>query len=298
MGLKSMTGFGRSELKSAEGLIRVEIKTVNQKFFEFSSRLPGHLAEFEEAIRKQVAQEVRRGKVNFFLAAPDPSAFSAKLFLNAPLAKEVAHQVRKLKTVLNVGSLGSDEHFVLREVLRYPEVLTKDASSKKKGEFSAKLSQAVATALLSLRKSREREGGALQKDFRNRIGEIEKALRGVEKRIPALARQYRTGLESRMKDFLKNGDLDRERLTLEVAQYLKNSDVSEEVTRMKSHLDAMRKALSERGELGRKLDFIAQEMTRESNTMGAKSSDVTIANHVIQIKSAIEKIREQAQNVE
>ena len=127
---------------------------------------------------------------------------------------------------------------------------------------------------------------------------MERSIKAINKRIPVLKKEYKKKLNDRMSEFLKNGQLDHERLTLEVALYVKNSDISEEVTRMKSHMDGMKKALQENGEVGRKIDFIAQEMYRESNTMGAKSSDVTIANHVIHIKSEIEKIREQAQNVE
>jgi len=308
MGLKSMTGFGRSELKSARGFIRAEIKTINHKFFEVSSRLPGHLAEFEDAIRKIVSQEVRRGKISLFVSSPDPSTFSSRLILNEPLAKEVYHKIQRLKHVLKLDSKNpAAEGAALREVLRYPDVLSKDTSSYKKSIFTKELEKAVGLALWSLRKSRIQEGKALEKDFRKRISEIKKSLGIIEKRLPQIAREYKASLAKRMKDFLpatehggsgKNGEVDSERLTLEVAAYVKNSDISEEVTRLKSHLDAMTKTLGESGELGRKIDFIAQEMYRESNTMGAKSSDVTIANAVIGIKSTIEKIREQAQNVE
>ena len=307
--MKSMTGFGRSELKSARGFIRVEIKTINHKFFEVSSRLPGHLAEFEDAIRKIVSQEVRRGKISLFVSSPDPSMFSSRLILNEPLAKEVYHKIQRLKHVLKLDSKNpAAEGATLREVLRYPDVLSKDASSYKKSIFTQELEKAVGLALVSLRKSRIQEGKALEKDFRKRISEIKKSLGIIEKRLPQIAREYKASLAKRMKDFLpakggsasggKNGEVDSERLTLEVAAYVKNSDISEEVTRLKSHLDAMAKTLGESGELGRKIDFIAQEMYRESNTMGAKSSDVAIANAVIEIKSTIEKIREQAQNVE
>ena len=187
---------------------------------------------------------------------------------------------------------------ILKEVLSYPEVLTKESSSHEKTSLFRDLEKAIVLALRNLRNSRVQEGKALGQDLLKRVLEIKRSIGGIEKRIPALEREYRKTFESKMKEFLKNGQLDHERLTLEVALYVKNSDISEEVTRMKSHMDAMKKALRENGEIGRKIDFIAQEMTRESNTMGAKSSDVSIANHVIQIKSAIEKIREQAQNVE
>ena len=297
-----MTGFGRSELKIPQGVIRVEIKTINHKFFEISSRLPGHLSEFEDPIRKMVSQEIRRGKISLFLSSPDPSAFSKHLVLNEALAAEVFHKISRLKKILNLcpskTNSGALEAVILKEVFQYPDVLTKEASSQERASLFGDVEKAVMLAVRNLADSRLQEGKALVRDLLNRIVEIKKSLAVIKKRIPPLEKEYRNTLENKMKEFLKNGELDRERLTLEVALYAKNSDISEEVTRLESHMDAMKKALQESGEVGRKIDFIAQEMFRESNTMGAKSSDVAIANCVIQIKSAIEKIREQAQNVE
>ena len=301
--IKSMTGFGRSELKTSQGFIRVEIKTINHKFFEISSRLPGHLSEFEDGIRKAISQEIRRGKINLYVSSPDPSVFSSRLILNEPLAKEVFHKIQRLKQVLKLDSDQTDKRpgqsMILREVLHYPDVLTKDTSSNnQKTTFYRDLQKAVTLTLKNLKTSRVQEGKALEIDLLGRITEIKRSLDTIVKRIPVVEKEYRKTFEKKIKEFLKDGELDHERLTLEVALYVKNSDISEEVTRMKSHMDGMKKALQENGEVGRKIDFIAQEMYRESNTMGAKSSDVIMANQVIQIKSAIEKIREQAQNVE
>ncbi len=300
--IKSMTGFGRSELKTSQGLIRAEIKTINHKFFEISTRLPGHLSEFEDAIRKAISQEIRRGKASLYVSSPDPSVFSSRLILNEALAKEVFHKIQRLKNVLKLDPEKANktgaQSMILREVLHFPEVLTKDTSSNQKSSFYRDLQKTISLALKNLKASRIQEGKALEKDILGRVAEVKKSLNVIEKRIPAIEKEYRKTFGNKMKEFLKEGQLDHERLTLEVAMYVKNSDISEEVTRMKSHMDGMKKALKENGEVGRKIDFIAQEMYRESNTMGAKSSDVATANQVIQIKSAVEKIREQAQNVE
>lgn len=295
--LKSMTGFGHAELKSPQGFIRVEIKTTNHKFLEISSRLPAHLSEFEDALRRAVSREIRRGKVALFAASPDPSVFSSKLLLNEPLAREVHQKVRRLRHVLGLKA-EPREDFEMEQVLRYPDVLVKDTSSARRAAFTRELEKALALAIRSLAVSRAQEGRALEKDFRRRIAEIEAALRTVEKRGPQLAKEYRRSLEKRMGEFLKEGQVDAPRLTLEVAQYLKNSDISEEITRMKSHVAAMRRALGEPGEVGRKIDFIGQEMIREVNTIGSKSADTAIADAVIRMKSGVEKIREQSQNVE
>src|SRR3989344_5492157 len=270
-----MTGFGRSELKSKQGHIKAEIKTSNHKFLEISSKLPNHLAEFEEGLRKIVSQELRRGKINLFISAPDFSVFSSRLILNETLAKEVSQNITRLKKVLKLNGApaasASEEAMRLREVLHYPDVLVKDISSNRQGLFFKDLEKALRLALQKLKVSRAAEGKALE---------------------------YKKTLQGKIKEFLKNGEVSSDRLTQEVALFVKNADISEEVTRLKSHLQAMSRTLTESGELGRKIDFIAQEMYREANTMGAKSNDVTMANQVIQIKSAIEKIREQAQNVE
>jgi len=300
--IKSMTGFGRSELKSKQGHIKAELKTSNHKFLEISSKLPNHLAEFEEGLRKIVSQELRRGKINLFISAPDFSTFSSRLVLNETLAKEVSQNITRLKKVLKLKGApttgASEEAMRLREVLHYPDVLVRDISSNRQGLFFKDLEKVLRLALQKLKVSRAIEGKALENDLRKRLGEMKRSLQALEKRIPLVAREYKRTLQGKIKEFLKNGEVSSDRLTQEVALFVKNADISEEVTRLKSHLQAMLRTLTESGELGRKIDFIAQEMYREANTMGAKSNDVTMANQVIQIKSAIEKIREQAQNVE
>ena len=294
--IRSMTGFGQAERMSPQGSIRVELKSTNHKFLEISSRLPGHLAESEEEIRKQISLKLNRGKIFLFVSCPDPSVFSSRLVLNEALAREVFHKTRAVQKILKLNNVTEDA--VLREVLRYPDVLTKDLTTGR-GKVALKpVLKALEVALADLDRSRATEGQALLKDLKGRVREISDSLKNIEKRLPVLAKEFKKSLESRSKQLIKNNELDRDRLTQEVAQYLKSSDISEEVTRLTSHLKAMDKTLSEKGELGRKIDFIAQEMTRETNTIGAKSSDVAIAENVIQIKSSIEKIREQAQNVE
>ena len=295
--LKSMTGFGQAESKSRRGHTRVEIKATNHKFFEVSLRLPGHLAEFEETLRKRVAQELRRGKIFLFVSSPDPASFSSRLVLNEALAKEAFQKITRLRKILRLSRAVSEEA-LLREVLRTPDVLGKETESVRRTQAADDLIKTLSAALKNLNGSKISEGRALARDFRVRIAEIGRSLKGIEKRIPLGAKEYRKSLERRMNEFLKNGELDHERLTVEVAQYVKNSDISEEVTRLKSHIAALGKTLGENAEVGKKMDFIAQEMLRETNTMGAKSQDTAIAHSVIQLKGAIEKIREQAQNVE
>jgi uncharacterized protein (TIGR00255 family) len=294
--IRSMTGFGQAELKSSQGHFRVEIKSTNHKFLDVSARMPGYLSDFEETMRRTIAKRVRRGKVQLFVSCPDPSVFSSRLLLNEALAREVFQKAVSVRKMLKMRRVSDDA--LLREVLGYPDVLVKDASSQRTGLYAKKLLKVLQAALRDFERSRAAEGAALLKDLKKRAGEVRVCLRAIEKRIPRAAGEFKDGLRARLKDFLRDGQLDRERLTIEVAQYLKSSDISEEVTRLSSHLDGLARALGEAGELGRKLDFIAQEMTRETNTIGAKSSDGAITDAVIRVKAGIEKIREQAQNVE
>lgn len=291
-----MTGFGQAELRSQEGHFRVELRSTNHKFLEVSSRLPGYLAEFEEPMRREIGRKIRRGKVLLFVASPDPSVSSSRLVLNEPLAREVFAKAVSVRKLLKMDRVSDDA--MLREVLRYPDVLVKDASTDRRSVYSRKLRRVLAQALTDFDRSRAAEGAALLRDLKNRVGEIRASLTAVKKRVPVMAKEFKKDLEGRLREFLSDGQLDKERVTIEVAQYLKSADISEEITRLSSHLDGMDRALKEAGELGRKLDFIAQEMTRETNTIGAKSSDAVITDAVIKIKSGIEKIREQAQNVE
>lgn len=294
-----MTGFGRAEAKRPEGLIRVEVKTTNHKFLEISSKFPPHLMEFEESARKVISQNIRRGKVNLFVSSPDPAAGKSRFELNETLAKELFAEIKKLNRVLKAELAEKDlKRLAMTQILRNPDVWVKISANGRTDSFFKDLTRALNAALANLDKSRLFEGRALEKDFVMRLSEIEKSLKVIEKRIPLVLAEYKKNLEKRMQEFIRDNEIDRERLTVEVAQYSKGADISEEVTRLKSHLGGMRQALKESGELGRKIDFIGQEMYREANTMGAKSNDVMIANHVIQIKSSIEKIREQSQNVE
>src|SRR3989344_6390434 len=178
-----MTGFGRSELKSKQGHIKAEIKTSNHKFLEISSKLPNHLAEFEEALRKIVSQELRRGKINLFVSAPDFSVFSSRLVLNETLAKEVSQNITRLKKVLKLNGApatgASEEAMRLREVLHYPDVLVKDVSSNCQGLFFKDLEKALRLALQKLKVSRAAEGKALENDLKKRLHDKNRAVRGI-----------------------------------------------------------------------------------------------------------------------
>lgn len=292
-----MTGFGRSERLTPLGPVRVELKSTNHKFLDVSSRLPGYLAEFEDAIRKSIGDSLSRGKVHVFVSAPDPSVFASRIRANERLAAEAAKAILTLRAKLGVEKSVSAAD-VFREVLRVPDVLMREAAPASRNQYSKELLAAVAEALVSLDRSRAAEGRVLAADLKKHLTSMRRALAVVSRQARSAGARYKKSLRGRMSEFLKEGQMDKERLTLEVAQYVKNSDISEEISRLGGHFDALESAIREGGELGRKIDFIAQEMIRETNTIGSKSADAAITKEVIELKGAIEKIREQAQNAE
>jgi uncharacterized protein (TIGR00255 family) len=292
-----MTGFGRSERLTPLGPVRVELKSTNHKFLDVSSRLPGYLAEFEDAIRKKISDTLSRGKVHVFVQAPDPSVFASRIRPNERLAGEAAKAILSLRAKLGAEKTVSAAD-VFREVLRVPDVLVRESAPASRNQYSKELLAAVADALVSLERSRAAEGSVLAADLKKHLGLMRRALAVIARQARSTGARYRKSLQSRMSEFLQDGQLDKERLTLEVAQYVKNADISEEISRLGGHFDALDRAIREGGELGRKIDFIAQEMIRETNTIGSKSADAAITQQVIELKGAIEKIREQAQNAE
>ncbi len=297
MAVRSMTGFGRSERVTPLGPVRVELKSTNHKFLDVSSRLPGYLAEFEDAIRKKIGEVLSRGKVHVFVSAPDPSVFASRIRPNARLAGEAQRAILALRAKLGAEKSVTNAD-VFREVLRVPDVLVRETESSSRNQYSKELLAAVGAALASLEKSREAEGKVLAADLKKHLAAMRRGLAIISKQAKTAGARYKKSLQERMGEFLKENQIDKDRLTIEVAQYVKGADISEEISRLGGHFDALDRAIREGGELGRKIDFIAQEMIRETNTIGSKSADAAITKEVIDLKAAIEKIREQAQNAE
>lgn len=290
MSIKSMTGFGRGEYKTPHGPVRIELKSTNLKFFELSSRIPDGLAPFAEKIRKVVQARVKRGKVFLAVAAPETLLVPGKLYVNEKLAREYHKAFLRLNRVLGVS-----EKVGVMQIARMPDVISRAVSASDIRDTWLKTEGALRRALDSFDQSRAKEGQALVRDLLKRAGQIRIRLGRIRSQVPKIVRAHRQKLEKRRKDGA--GDT-AERIAAENASFAKASDITEEVVRMMSHLDAFKRTLREGGEAGRKIDFICQEMIRETNTIGSKSSDFHIADHVIHIKAELEKIREQAQNIE
>ncbi len=265
--VRSMTGFGRAEFEIPQGPVQIEIKSTNHRYFEFSARLPHALLSHEEDIRRVTQKTIGRGKVHLTITAPDQLVRRGQLTVDENLAREY----HKVFVRLN-RALGLHEKITLRDIVRMPDVITPTAKVSDRHKVWNDLSRALKQALDRLNASRELEGRKLTRDLSMRLGIIEKASVRIRRRSALRA---------------KSADA-----------AAKSLDVTEELVRLNSHIGAFRGTLKTGGEVGRKIDFIAQEMVREANTTGSKCNDASIASDVIEMKTEIEKIREQAQNLE
>jgi len=288
-----MTGYGKGQAVSKAGTISVEIRSLNHKYFDIICRLPNHLSVFEDKVRDYVKRRVRRGRLNLSATWEGKEKEKAPFSLNLNLAKKYHRQLLKLKKSLRVkDDLG------LAQIVSLPEVLTCEQKKEKTHLVWPYLKKALNGALDKLTRAREAEGKRLLRDLLKRIKGIHFCLKNIEAQLPRAIERYRKNLFQKVRTLSGAKGLNQDRLAEEVALFVRNSDVSEELTRIKSHLKGFKTALRNQKEAGKELDFIAQELFREANTIGAKSGDFKISHRVIKIKSQIEKVREQLQNVE
>lgn len=291
--LRSMTGYGYGEVSSEEYKFCVEIKTINHRFCEIFLRIPGLLSPLEEQIKKKIRGRVVRGRVdvNIKLENLAGKRYSVKVDKNLALAYYKA--IRELKENLQIEDQIKIKHLIsLPEVLGVQEVES-DITSMQPG-----IEKAVETALDELVKMREREGRILAEDILGRMKRIAGFLQEVEKRAPRVLEDYCSRLNKKLREWVDAEIIGHDRISAEVALFAERSDITEEIVRLQSHLQQMEKYIADGGIVGRKLDFLVQEMYREVNTIGAKANDSNISALVVELKGEIEKIREQVQNIE
>ena len=288
-----MTGFGKGEIKFPGGQIIVEIKTVNHKFFDASLKLPETIVPFEDRIKEVLQKKINRGKVNVNIIYENSGLKDEVIAINRKLAKSYYAGIVGLKK-----ALGLKEPIGLKELISLPGVINYAATQESLTVLWPKIEKALSAALASLITDREKEGKALYKDFFKRVTVIDRMLAEIKSSSHLSVKEYRERFEKKVRDLTSGHEIDKGRLEMEVAIFAKNIDISEEITRLKNHLDNFKRTLGVNGEAGKKIDFIAQELHREINTVGSKASDFKISRNVIEIKSEIEKIREQAKNIE
>ena len=291
--LKSMTGFGRCEQVTDQYKISVEIKAVNHRYLDLGIRMPKKFSRFENAVRTFLKEDVKRGKVDLFISFEDYTESEMCVRYNQRLAAEYVDCFKKMEE-----AFGIPNDMTVSALAKLPEVLTMDQVPEDEERLWEILSGALKGAAESLVHSREIEGEHLRRDLLEKLDYMEGLVDFIEERAPAILKEYRARLEDKVKELLDGSAIDEGRIAAEVVIYADKICVDEETVRLTSHIDSTRKELMQGESVGRKLDFIAQEMNREANTILSKSSDPAISDQAIALKTEIEKIREQIQNIE
>lgn len=291
--IKSMTGFGRGEVVSDQCKITVEIKAVNHRYCDLNIKMPKKLNSLEASVRNRIKESVSRGKIDVYIGFENLSERGICVRLNEALGREYYRVIKELGE-----NLGIADDVTAYRIARMPEVLSVEEELFDLEGTGEQLLKAVGLALLQFVESREKEGTHLKADIFQKLEGMKSKISVVEERYPELAREYRARLEEKVKELLEDSTLDEGRIAAEVVIYSDKICVDEETVRLRSHIRAMEEELRSGGNVGRKLDFIAQEMNREANTILSKSNDMSVSGAAIDLKTEIEKIREQVQNIE
>ena len=291
--VKSMTGYGRA-VETVNGReFTVELRSVNNRYLDCSVKLPRSLSFAEDAVKQAVKATISRGKVDVFISVRSEGAEDVKVSLNEAMVQGYLAAMGQL-----VSQYGVRDDISVSVLSRMPEVFTVDRAEVDEEQLQADLMQAAGKALQNFDAMRTAEGKALENDLRSRGSTILELVAQVEAGSGQTVADYRTRLENKLKEVLANTAIDESRILTEAAIFADKVAVDEETVRLRSHLEQMDNMLTTGGPIGRKLDFLLQEMNREANTIGSKCSDVRLARLVVEIKAELEKIREQTQNIE
>lgn len=291
--MNSMTGFGRAELNSKLGKLTVELSSVNSRFLELSVRLPRSLSVLEPQVREQLTAAVSRGKVSLFVGLDEPEDPGGSVLINKAMARAYYRQLRQLQQDLGLGG-----NITIHDLLLLPEVTRPEKTQLDKELAGRLLAKVVDKGLKSLLAMRAREGKALVADMHKRLRSMTSLTRRIEKRTVGAVVAYSERLSARLQELLSAPQRDSLRLEEEIALFADRTDVAEECTRLTSHIDQFNATLKQSNAVGRRLNFILQEMNREVNTIGSKCAEFQVSSIVITLKEEIEKLREQVQNLE
>ena len=291
--IKSMTGFGRAQ-STVDGMtVTVELKSVNHRYFEFSARVPRNYGFLEEKLKSFVNATVARGKTECYVRIENPENDEVEVTVNTALARGYAAAIRSLSDLV-----GTNEQPTAAQLSRFPDVLTVHKAEPDEERVWNAVQQTAQLALEQFIAMRQTEGEKLRADILSHADRIAQLVAFVESRSPQTVREYNEKLHRRMAELLGDANVDEQRLLTEAAIFADKVAVDEETVRLHSHLSQLHDFLGADEPIGRKLDFLVQEINRESNTIGSKAQDVEIAKAVIDIKAEVEKIREQVQNIE
>ena len=290
--IKSMTGFGKNNLVINDRNYQVEIRSVNHRYLDINIKMPRQLTYLEEIIKKAISTKVKRGKIDVSISFENNSTEGRNVKINTEIAKMYIEQLRKLAEVENILS-----DIQVTEITKLPDVLNINIDQDD-DTIKQELLESVSIATDNLIEMKQAEGNKIAEDLIRRINYIEEKILKISKLSTGLIEEYVVKLEERIKEILKTDIIDKSRIAQEVVLYADKTSIEEEITRLKSHIIQFRNLLKEEEPVGKKIDFLIQEMNRETNTIGSKANNLNITNNVIDMKTEIENIREQVQNIE
>ncbi|WP_077617766.1 YicC/YloC family endoribonuclease [Bacillus sinesaloumensis] len=290
--IASMTGFGRAKKETDEFSVYVELKSVNHRFCEINTRIPRHLLFLEDKIKKTIVEHVKRGRVEVFLTIEGEGFVTKTLSVDWELLNTLVVTTKQIQEKYQLT-----DQITTQMLLSNDNILSIEEQKKENEELELIILEVTENAVQQLKQMREVEGNKLIEDILSFLGQIEENVHTVEEYAPRVIAHYRERIEKRVKEYVGN-EFDENRILTEVALFAEKADISEELTRLRSHISQFRDTVDTNEPIGRKLDFIIQEMNRETNTIGSKANDPQIAKHVVEMKSLLEKIKEQVQNIE
>lgn len=290
--IKSMTGYGKATLTKELRTYQIEIKSVNHRYLDISIKMPRVLSYLEEKIKKEIAKKIKRGKIDVYITFENASAEGKEIKINTEIAKVYIQELRKLAKEENL-----QDNIEVTEISKFPDVLSIQ-NAEEDETIKQEVIEVTKMATENLVQMRKTEGNKMAEDLLSRIESINKKIQEISGLSTGLIEEYVVKLEGRIKEILKNQEVDETRLAQEVVIYADKCSIEEEVTRLKSHILQFKEFLNSEEAIGKKLDFMVQEMNRETNTIGSKANNLEITNGVIDIKTELENIREQIQNIE
>lgn len=291
--LKSMTGYGRGKYECDSREYTVEIKSVNNRYSDISIKMPRNISFLEDTVRKLISNSITRGKVEVFVSFTNNSDKGRNIELNYDLAKNYIEAMKKLAEETSINS-----NIEVIDVVRLPDVLNTTVDQEGENIITEELTKTVSEAITNFIKMREIEGEKIKEDLQERIESISKKINQINSISTGLVSEYIVKLEKRVNELLKPNVVDENRLAQEIVIYSDKCSVEEEITRMRSHISQFLNLLEQTNSNGKRIDFLIQEMNRETNTIGSKANNLQITNYIVDIKTELENIREQIQNIE
>jgi len=291
--IKSMTGYGGAKGTSDKLEISIEVKSVNNRYLDCNIKLPRVYSSFEDTFKKRVQDYISRGKVDVFITIDSSNADDIEIKINRPL---VEAYVSALRTIASENELNADIR--VTDITRFPDILQAEKREVDTDKLCNDICSVLDSALEEFNKMREQEGIKLNSDILTRLDTIESLTKAAEELSPRIVDEYRKKLELRMTEVLQSINIEESRILTEAALFADRTAINEEIVRLRSHISQLREILKSNEPAGRKIDFLVQEFNREANTIGSKGNDAEMAKVTVDLKAEIEKIREQAHNIE